>query len=205
MSNLIHNNNNNFHFLFKKKKKVELSLSLFYIYRERDWRKLRYITEASNENLKKKDQRTSLAFISMAPRKTQTVGYTGYIEAMPSKQISTNTPTGSRGRQLRESTELKCASKSIYKDIKGKSTTNFKQSYIAGEFLDKSSGRLGYKEEMQYSRMDKYDNKAEGYTHEYETQVKFKHVAYPTKSTGSSNSENKQITFSSHYDYDCDY
>ena len=139
----------------------------------------------------------------MAPRKPQNVahiGYIGYCEAVPStNQVSTYSSSSNKGRQMKSSTELQSATKTSFKSVKGKASTNYKQTYTSGEFVDKSTGGIGYKEEMKYSRTSKYQDKELGYTHEYEAQVKLKHVAYPTKSTGS---ENKQINY---YDDDDDY
>lgn len=76
---------------------------------------------------------------------------------------------------------METAAKSIFKDDQGKFSSQFSKSHKAEEFVDKSTGRLGYKEETKYTKTYKYDDKDQGYTNEYQTQVKVKHVAYPMK------------------------
>ncbi|PON98042.1 hypothetical protein TorRG33x02_061160 [Trema orientale] len=145
----------------------------------------------------------------MAPKKPQNiVAYSGYCEAVPSsKQVSTysSSSSGNRGRLMKDSTEFQIATKTIVKSDKGKASTTFKERNYSGEFVDKSTGRLGYKQEKTYCRTEIYDNKEDGYTHEYQTQVKLKHVAYPTKGTTGFYSRNNQITYDNSYDSDDDY
>lgn len=122
----------------------------------------------------------------MAPKKSPTYAYSGYCEVVPSNQYSSSS---SRGRYLNESSELESSTKSVVKGDNARSSRNFSESYKSEEFVDKSTGRLGYKEEAKYSSTYKYDDVERGYTNEYQTQVKFKHVAYPMKDSSNNNSK----------------
>ncbi|PQP97238.1 uncharacterized protein Pyn_09604 [Prunus yedoensis var. nudiflora] len=68
-----------------------------------------------------------------------------------------------------------------YKDAYGGGSSSFTRSYKAGEFVDKSTGGLGYEQEANYTSTDKYVDKELGFTTEYQTQVKFKKSVYPNK------------------------
>ncbi|GMN49704.1 hypothetical protein TIFTF001_018866 [Ficus carica] len=99
-----------------------------------------------------------------------------------------------------ESSQIKSSVKPLFQDEYGKSSRGFKEAYKEDVFEDKSTGRLGYKKEKKYTRTAKYDDKEQGYTLEYESQLKFKHVAYPTSTTknvkgGSSSGSNKSIDY----------
>ena len=111
----------------------------------------------------------------------------------PINQISTTRSSSSsstpRDRDLKDSTQLHSSTKSIFRDNNGRSSTSFKKSFSSDEFVDKRTGRLGVKDETTYCRTDKYDNKNEGYAHEFETKVRLKHVAYPKPCS----SPNRQI------------
>ncbi|EXC34527.1 hypothetical protein L484_019126 [Morus notabilis] len=113
------------------------------------------------------------------------------IEVPTNQKYSSSSSSSSRGRQLMESSEMENSEKSIFKDVYGKSSSGFNRSYKREEFIDKSSGRLGYKAEVKYTRTNKYDDMEEGYTHEYQTQVKHKHVAYPSNKQGFSSTNKK--------------
>ena len=132
----------------------------------------------------------------MAPKKPPTYHFTGLAQVVPSNyQVSSS--SSSRGRYVSESSELESSTKSIHKDDFGRNSSKFSRSYKSEEFVDKSSGRLGYKEEAKYDCTYKCDDKEQGYTHEYQTQVKYKHVAYPMKNASSSNnnSSNKRVDY----------
>ncbi|KAM6555069.1 hypothetical protein CsatB_015831 [Cannabis sativa] len=111
----------------------------------------------------------------MAPRKNNnytkqdhkpsSVEYAGlvYTKEVPSKQYNSySSSSSSRGRDMKNSTQLHTATKSIYKNDNGKASTTFKNTLSCDEFVDRRSGRLGFKKEVTYSRKDKYDNKNDG-------------------------------------------
>ncbi|KAM6555073.1 hypothetical protein CsatB_015835 [Cannabis sativa] len=136
----------------------------------------------------------------MAPRKSNN------ITPKSSNQVSsTYSCSSNKGRVMKDSTQLHSATKSIVKSDKGKATTSFKKSFTADEFVDKTTGRLGFKEEASFTRTDKYNNKNDGFAHEFETQVKFKHVAYPNdnkpSTTTKADNNNYQITYYDDYYY----
>lgn len=99
-----------------------------------------------------------------------------------------------RGRQQIQLSEVKRATKAVYKDDHGRSSkqSTKTKSYKAEGFVDKTTGRMAFKEEAQYSSTKKYDDKKQGYTHEYQTQVKHKHMAYPIKDASKSSSSNNK-------------
>ena len=113
------------------------------------------------------------------------IGYIGVVT--PSSKGS------SSKRMVNESSEMQSSSRMIYKDNYSGCSSKFTEQHKAEEFVDKHSGRLGYKEELKYTSTNKVNDKVQGYTTEYETQVKFKKTVYPNKSTSKYN--NKGIDY----------
>lgn len=113
--------------------------------------------------------------MSKKPDSKPAYGYCGYLEVMPLSK-------GSSSSQLNESAELQIKDRYSYKDAYGEGgSSSFTASYKAGEFVDKSTGGLGYRQEANYTSTDKYVDKEIGFTTEYQTQVKFKKSVYPNK------------------------
>lgn len=79
-----------------------------------------------------------------------------------------------RGRT--ESFETENTTKTLYKNHGGGCSSKMTQSHKAGEFVDKRNGNKGFKEEVKFKASVKVDDKVEGCTTEYESQVKFKKV-----------------------------
>ncbi|KAK7847200.1 hypothetical protein CFP56_007051 [Quercus suber] len=113
------------------------------------------------------------------------IGYIGVVT--PSSKGS------SSKRMANESSEMQSSSRMIYKDNYSGCSSKFTEQHKAEEFVDKHSGRLGYKEELKYTSTNKLNDKVQGYTTEYETQVKFKKTVYPNKSASKYN--NKGIDY----------
>ncbi|PON55982.1 hypothetical protein PanWU01x14_184490 [Parasponia andersonii] len=110
----------------------------------------------------------------MAPKNSSQTYRTSGLNAF---EPNVSSSSSSRGRHLNESSEMETAAKSIFKDKQGRFSSQFLESHKAEEFVDNSTGRLGYKEESKYTNTYKYDDKENGYTDEYyQTQVKFGHV-----------------------------
>ena len=55
-----------------------------------------------------------------------------------------------------------------------KCSTHISKSHKASEFVDKTTARLGFKEEAKYCRTDKYNDKVEGYAHQFQTRLDLK-------------------------------
>lgn len=104
--------------------------------------------------------------------------YSGYVEVVQ---------PSSKSRQMNVSNEMQNKERSSYKDQYGGFSSNVTQSYKASEYVaDKHTGQMGYKQEAKYTRTDRYVDKEEGYTREYQTQTKFIESVYPNKSSSSS-------------------
>ncbi|RXH83591.1 hypothetical protein DVH24_005844 [Malus domestica] len=101
----------------------------------------------------------------------------GYLKVMPLSKP-----------KLNESREVQSKARSSYKDEYGGVSSHYTENYKAEQFVDKSTGRLGYKQEAKFTSTEKYVDKELGFTTEYQTQVKFKESVYPNK-TGSSSSK----------------
>ncbi|CAA2999159.1 Hypothetical predicted protein [Olea europaea subsp. europaea] len=121
--------------------------------------------------------------------KAPIVGYCGLIEFVPhSGGVSSN----KRGRN--ESCELENTAKTVVKDYGGGVSTKFSQKQKAGDFYHKSNGNYGFKEEVKYESSVKFDDKVQGSSTEYQTQVKFKKVTtYANK--GAPKSSYKRIKY----------
>ncbi|XP_062079844.1 uncharacterized protein LOC133784566 [Humulus lupulus] len=67
---------------------------------------------------------------------------------------------------------------SILEDESVRASITVKKSSTSDEFVDKSTGRLGFKEDTTYTRTstEKYDNRYEGYEFEAKLKLKLKHV-----------------------------
>ncbi|KAK4337558.1 hypothetical protein RND71_042045 [Anisodus tanguticus] len=70
--------------------------------------------------------------------------------------------------------EVQKSKKYSYKDYDGGSSSRVTKTCKAGDFLDRRSGREGYREEANYKSTYKVNDKAHGVTTEYETSVKCK-------------------------------
>lgn len=103
----------------------------------------------------------------------------GYVELAGSGGSSNK-------RKVNESSDLEKSSRTIYKDKHSAYSEQFTKHHKAEEFVDKHSGRLGFKEQVTYKSTHKVNDKVQGSTTEYETQVKFKKTVYPNKSASKS-------------------
>ncbi|CAN6557058.1 unnamed protein product [Malus baccata var. baccata] len=104
-------------------------------------------------------------------------GTIGYLKVMPLSKPKPN-----------ESREVQSKARTSYKDEYGGVSNHYTENYKAEQFVDKSTGWLGYKQEAKFTSTEKYVDKELGFTTEYQTQVKFKESVYPNK-TGSSSSK----------------
>ncbi|KAG5593922.1 hypothetical protein H5410_035154 [Solanum commersonii] len=79
--------------------------------------------------------------------------------------------------------EIQTSTKTSYKDYGGGSSSRVIETYKSGEFVDRCSGREGYREEANYKSTYKVNDKTHGVTTEYETSVKCKKTTtYHSKS-----------------------
>nr|POF10620.1 hypothetical protein CFP56_23392 [Quercus suber] len=109
------------------------------------------------------------------------IGYIGVV---------TPSSTGSSSKRMaNESSEMQSSSRMIYKDKYSGCSSKFTEQHKAEELVDKHSGSLGYKEELKYTSTNKVNDKVQGYTTEYETQIKFKKTVYPNKSASKYNNK----------------
>ncbi|KAK4374522.1 hypothetical protein RND71_005199 [Anisodus tanguticus] len=97
----------------------------------------------------------------MAGKNNEYIGYIGYIECVEAPKKY-------------NSGEVQKSTKSSYKDYGGGSSSRVIETYKAGEFVDRRSGREGYREEANYKSTHKVNDKVHGVTTEYETSVKCK-------------------------------
>ena len=129
----------------------------------------------------------------------QNYHYCGYAEVVPASSA------GSK-RMVNESNEVHSSSRTMYKDNYSGGSNHYSTQHKAEEFVDKHSGRLGFKEEVKFTSTQKVVDKVQDYTTEYQTQVKvkktdypkvqqvkFKKTVYPNKTTSKSN--NSKINY----------
>ncbi|KAL2502295.1 uncharacterized protein Fot_36143 [Forsythia ovata] len=125
--------------------------------------------------------------------KTPIIAYSGLIEVVP---YSGGGSSNKRGRN--ESCEMENTTKTAIKDYGGGVSTKFSEKHKAGDFFDKRSGSHGFKEEVKYESSVKYDDKIEGYSTEYQTEVKYKKVTtYANK--GAPKSTYKRLKYNKYY------
>lgn len=129
-------------------------------------------------------------------------GYGGVVitsksEGSSSKKMLNKAITSSEGssskRVLNKATELNSSSRMIFKDKHTSCSSHFAKQHKTEKFVDNSSGKLGYKDEVQYTSGLKFNDKVLGNTREFETKVKFKKTVYPNKSASKFN--NKEINY----------
>ena len=129
-------------------------------------------------------------------------GYGGVVitsssEGSSSKKMLNKATTSSEGssskRVLNKATELNSSSRMILKDKHTSCSSHFAKQHKTEKFVDNSSGKLGYKDEVKYTSGLKFNDKVLGNTREFETKVKFKKTVYPNKSASKFN--NKEINY----------
>lgn len=129
-------------------------------------------------------------------------GYGGVVitsksEGSSSKKMLNKAITSSEGssskRVLNKATELNSSSRMIFKDKHTSCSSHFAKQHKTEKFVDNSSGKLGYKDEVKYTSGLKFNDKVLGNTREFETKVKFKKTVYPNKSASKFN--NKEINY----------
>lgn len=129
-------------------------------------------------------------------------GYGGVVitsssEGSSSKKMLNKATTSSEGssskRVLNKATELNSSSRMIFKDKHTSCSSHFAKHHKTEKFVDNSSGKLGYKDEVKYTSGLKFNDKVLGNTREFETKVKFKKTVYPNKSASKFN--NKEINY----------
>lgn len=129
-------------------------------------------------------------------------GYGGVVitsssEGSSSKKMLNKATTSSEGssskRVLNKATELNSSSRMIFKDKHTSCSSHFAKQHKTEKFVDNSSGKLGYKDEVKYTSGLKFNDKVLGNTREFETKVKFKKTVYPNKSASKFN--NKEINY----------
>ncbi|KAJ8560498.1 hypothetical protein K7X08_022358 [Anisodus acutangulus] len=89
----------------------------------------------------------------MAGKNNENIGYIGYIGCV-------------EATKKYNSGEVQKSTKSSYKDYGGGSSSRVTETYKAGEFVDRRSGREGYREEANYKSTYKVNDKAHGVTTE---------------------------------------
>ncbi|KAK4712955.1 hypothetical protein R3W88_018862 [Solanum pinnatisectum] len=99
----------------------------------------------------------------MAGKNNENVGYVGYVECCEAEA-----PNGYNSDEIHKST------KTSYNDYGGGTSSRVTETYKSGEFVDRRSGREGYREEANYKSTYKVNDKTHGVTTEYETNVKYK-------------------------------
>lgn len=82
----------------------------------------------------------------------------------------------------------------IYKDKYSNCSSHVTQQHKKEVFVDKHSGRPGYKKEVKVTSTHKVNDKIHGNTIEHQTQVKYKKTVYPNKTTPKCNNI-KSITY----------
>lgn len=101
-------------------------------------------------------------------------------------------------RPMTKSSEMKTESRAIYKYKYSSCSSGNTLKQKSGSFVDKKTGRTGYKQETAYTKSLKVDNKVNGSSTEFQTQVKFKQVYTPgpasVKSSKAPNSNNCKST-----------
>ncbi|KAK7847202.1 hypothetical protein CFP56_007053 [Quercus suber] len=140
--------------------------------------------------------------MSGKPNKKIAFGYAGVVitsssEGSSSKKMLNKQITSSEGcsskRVLNKVTELNSSSRMIFKDKHTSCSSHFAKQLKTEKFVDNSSGKLGYKDEVKCTSGLKFNDKLLGNTTEFETQVKFKKTVYPNKSASKFN--NKEINY----------
>ena len=129
-------------------------------------------------------------------------GYGGVVitsksDGSSSKKMLNKAITSSEGssskRVLNKATELNSSSRMIFKDKHTSCSSHFAKQHKTEKFVDNSSGKLGYKDEVKYTSGLKFNDRVLGNTREFETKVKFKKTVYPNKSASKFN--NKEINY----------
>ncbi|KAM2296969.1 hypothetical protein ACFX1S_036576 [Malus domestica] len=59
-------------------------------------------------------------------------------------------------------------------------SSHYTENFKAGQLVDKSTDKLGYKQDAKFTSTERYVNKELRFTTKYQTQVKFKKSVYPT-------------------------
>ncbi|KAL3746095.1 hypothetical protein ACJRO7_015105 [Eucalyptus globulus] len=73
--------------------------------------------------------------------------------------------------------------------------TQFDKKHKAEGFVDRTTGRAGFKEEVKYKSTVKVDDKWSGCTDVYSTQVKFKRVTYQPAVKAVPRFKNKRVNY----------
>ncbi|KAF5749445.1 hypothetical protein HS088_TW04G01414 [Tripterygium wilfordii] len=121
-----------------------------------------------------------------AKNSSNVVARCGYIEVV-SGDYAPLVSTGQKQKAMTKSSEMQTGSRAIYKDKYSGCSSGFSVKEKSGEFVDKKSGRVGYKEETTYTDSLKVADKVSGSSTEYQTQVKFKQVYTPGPGSAKSN------------------
>ncbi|KAK9931856.1 hypothetical protein M0R45_019112 [Rubus argutus] len=108
--------------------------------------------------------------------------YCGVITVAPSSKINV-------------SDQVQSEVKSSYNDQYCGVSSNFTKSYNEGDFVDRRSGNVGYKQEAKYTSTDKYVDKAQGCTTVYKTQLKVTKSVYTKNSASATKSSYKRLNY----------
>ncbi|KAJ7955756.1 hypothetical protein O6P43_022292 [Quillaja saponaria] len=118
--------------------------------------------------------------------------YSGYAVVVPASSSKMRVNNGSK------SNEYENVSRTGYKEeYNGVGySSHFTESHKGGDFVNKRTGQMGYKKEIKYTSTHKFNDKVEGYSGEYETQVKVrKTINYHTNNYSKSGSSSKRVNF----------
>lgn len=112
-------------------------------------------------------------------------GFIGGFHSVANPESSTpaysNTNIGKR-QLIQGSNEVEKITKNIFKDDFGRCSDHFSKNQKAEVFVEKSTGRTGFKEVIKYTSTLNFDDKVHGCSSEHQTQVKFKTVTFPSQS-----------------------
>ncbi len=143
----------------------DLNPNFIIFYLARLYREQQVSLTTSRAQKKKKKKKATMA-------EKHYLHFSGYAEVVPESSA------GSK-RMVNESNEVERSSRTEYKDKYSGCSNHYSTQHKTEEFVDKRSGRLGFKEEVKFTSTHKVVDKVQDYTTEYQTQVKVKKTDYP--------------------------
>ncbi|GAA0156339.1 hypothetical protein LIER_38257 [Lithospermum erythrorhizon] len=135
----------------------------------------------------------------VAPSRTYAAQINSVFVVEPPTKVSTY-------RAGNNSFEMQNTSRAVQKSAYDGTTTTTRNSQImkGGEFVDRRSGNNGYREEVRFQTTKRVNDRVQGVTKEYQTEVKFKETTTYHKSNNNNNYYNGGGSGYNYNNYDDD-
>ncbi|KAI6680683.1 hypothetical protein NL676_034564 [Syzygium grande] len=117
----------------------------------------------------------------------------GIVELVPHPQPPAKPKPSNKRHLVTDCAEVERTTRSSYCDGLGGVTTRFDKKHKAEEFVDRTTGRSGFKEQVKYKSTLKVEDKWSGCSDEYSTQVKFERVTYQPTAKAVPKSKKKSV------------